>query len=421
MALEETDVLEYKEKPTDTFLKTVSAYANYHDGKIIFGINDNGEVVGLDNLSEERERIENKINDTFHPTPSYSLETNRDNKTITLTVYESPDKPYLVKGKTYKRNGASTIEVDKVEHGRLVLEGSNMTFDELEYPKGDLTFDILAKRMIEVVDIDSFGSDVMRTLGLITPTGSYTNAAAILADTNDFGGIDIVRFGATQDIILSRATFKGISAVAQFDGAMEQFVQYYQYEKIVGTKREMLYSIPLEAFREAVANAIVHRAWDVKSNVAVRMYDDHIEVASPGPLPPGITEEEYLSGSISHLRNPIIAQVFYRLRLIEMFGTGIARINRAYSEASTKPSFYISQQSIVVSLPTINGHSDEALSDVEEAIIELLGGGALLTRLEIESVIGISKDRVIRSLNSLIDRKLIHKQGHGRGTKYGAR
>ena len=126
-----------------------------------------------------------------------------------------------------------------------------------------------------------------------------------------------------------------------------------------------------------------------------------------------------MSGSISHLRNPIIAQVFYRLRLIEMFGTGIVRINRAYSEASTKPNFYISQQSIVVSLPTINGHSDEALSDVEEAIIELLGGGALLTRLEIESVIGISKDRVIRSLNSLIDRKLIHKQGHGRGTKYG--
>ncbi len=95
----------------------------------------------------------------------------------------------------------------------------------------------------------------------------------------------------------------------------------------------MVEKIPEAAFREAIANALIHRAWDINSHIRVSMFDDKIEVVvSPGGLPAGITAEEYLSGKLSILRNRNLANVFYRLGFVEIFGTGITRIKQLYEE-----------------------------------------------------------------------------------------
>ena len=91
------------------------------------------------------------------------------------------------------------------------------------------------------------------------------------------------------------------------------FRQYYEYERIKGSTREKISLIPEEAFREAVASALVHRTWDIDSHVNIAMFQDRIRITSPGGLPRGVSEEEYLRGGISILRNPIIGNVFYRL------------------------------------------------------------------------------------------------------------
>ena len=91
---------------------------------------------------------------------------------------------------------------------------------------------------------------------------------------------------------------------------MEMFRKYYQYEKIEGMERKVLERVPENAFREALANALVHRLWDMPASVKVSMYKDRIEISSPGGLPAGISREEYLDGQISMLRNPIIGNVF---------------------------------------------------------------------------------------------------------------
>ena len=112
----------------------------------------------------------------------------------------------------------------------------------------------------------------------------------------------------------------------QYDEIISVFKRYYQYEEINGFERKDRELIPEEAFREAVANSLVHRTWDVQSHIKISMYDDRIEITSPGGLPRELNEKEYLNGNISYLRNPIIGQLFFRLKYIEMFGTGILRI-----------------------------------------------------------------------------------------------
>lgn len=125
MFMHETKWLEFKSSITNAFIKTVSAYANYDGGKIIFGINDDGTVTGINNLDQTCLDIENRINDSVKPKPDYIFAIDRDKQTICLDVAPGRFKPYLYKGKAYKRNGTSTVEVDRIEMTRLILEGQN--------------------------------------------------------------------------------------------------------------------------------------------------------------------------------------------------------------------------------------------------------------------------------------------------------
>lgn len=142
-----------------------------------------------------------------------------------------------------------------------------------------------------------------------------------------------------------------LSALTAYEKALEMFRDYYQYEEIQDAYRKKVEKIPAAAFREAMANALIHRVWDVESQRRVSMFDDRIEIISPGGLPSGITEDEYLSGKLSILRNRNLANVFYRLGFVEIFGTGILRIKQLYEKSVKQPEFEVSKNSIKVMLP----------------------------------------------------------------------
>lgn len=414
MVVRESPIVEYKESVTPTFLKTVSAYANYGTGKIVFGVDDEGVAVGLANPVEECLRIENMINDSLDPAPRYSLEPDEKRGTVTLTVYEGQDKPYRSKGKAYRRNDSATVEVDRFEYGRLTLEGSNLTFDALTSARQDLSFHALEHKCIDHLGISELTPDIMRTLRLLGRDG-YTNAAALLADENEFPGIDCVRFGESEDVIFDRETTVGVSAIEQVDRAVAMFVRYYRYERIEGFERVQADRIPLEAFREAVANALVHRTWDVQANVQVALYNDRVVVTSPGSLPAGLTTEQYLYGQISVLRNPIVAEVFLKLDYIEKFGTGIARIRRAYRDSLSQPIFDVRGGMVTVTLPVTDAFEG---SEEEVQVLKALSGGRVMSRSEIEKQTGLSRTRTLTALESLLKRNAVVKQGTGRATKY---
>ncbi len=421
MGIREGFNLELKREVTKTFLKTVSAYANYNDGKIIFGITDNREIIGIENADDECLRIENMINDSIVPVPDFriDIEELEDKITIVLNIKKGRDTPYFYNGKAYKRSDTPTIEVDRFELRRLAIEGINMNYEERKASSQDLVFGVLESKLIGKAGIKNINLDILRTLNLYNKDGYYNFAAELLADSNDieFSGIDIVRFGKNINQILYRETLTKVSLLSQYDRAIEIFEQYYQYEEIEGFNRMEKELIPKEAFRESLANAIVHRVWDVNSNIQIYMYEDRIEVISPGGLPEGISKEEYLFGNISVLRNPIIAGIFYRLNIIERFGTGIMRINNEYSNSISKPSFDVKNNSINIVLPILNMGMSNLLED-EALVFKILGDEIELSRGEIEDKSGFNKSKTLRLINNLVDKGIIEKLGKGPGTTY---
>ena len=236
----------------------------------------------------------------------------------------------MYKSKAYKRNDTATIEVDTLEFSRLVLDGKNIRFEELPCKNQDLSFEVLQCKLKESIQIETFNQDTLRILNLYDNVNGLNNAAGLLADKNHFPGIDIVKFGENISIIQKRTTVENISILDAYEKALAVFRDYYQYEVIQGADRKKMEKIPEAAFREAIANALIHRVWDVDTHIRVSMFDDRVEVVSPGGLPSGITAEEYLSGKLSVLRNRNLANVFYRLGFVEIFGIGITRIKQLY-------------------------------------------------------------------------------------------
>ena len=146
------------------------------------------------------------------------------------------------------------------------------------------------------------------------------------------------------------------------------------------------------------------------------MFQDRIEISSPGGLSPGISQEEYLHGQVSILRNPILGNVFFRLKYIEKFGTGILRINHAYADSIEKPSYRIFENSIQVVLPLLK--SAESLTGFEKEILNLLRQHNAMSRAEISSKTGLEKGKTIRILNGMLTKNIILKQGSTRSVKY---
>ena len=414
--MRETRTLEFKETITNTFLKTVSAFSNYDGGSILFGIDDNGNVKGLPDIKQACLDIENKINDSISPQPNYTLEVQNNNQTIKLTVKSGIQKPYLYKSKAYKRNDTATIEVDTLEFSRLILEGKNIRFEELPCKDQELSFEILYSKLKESVQIETFNRDTLKTLNLYDNINGYNNAGGLLADRNHFPGIDMVKFGESISIIQKRVTFENISILEVYEKAIAVFRDYYEYEVIQEADRKKVEKIPEAAFREAIANSLIHRVWDVESQIRVLMFDDRIEVVSPGGLPSGITVNEYLAGKLSALRNRNLANVFYRLGFVEIFGTGIIRIKQLYEESLAKPEFEVSENAIKVVLPIFENNFN--LSEDEKAIYKVLSKTMLKSISEIAPYVPFGKSKTTQLLKSMGQKGVVVVEGKGRSTKY---
>lgn len=413
--MKENKQLEFKSDITNTFLKTVSAFANYNGGKIIFGVEDDGEVVGLNNPVQACLDIENKINDTIRPQPQYELSVQDVEKTVTLMVEPGAHKPYTYKSKAYRRNDTATIEVDELELSRLILQGKNINYENLTAADQNLRFRILEERAKSEIGIRSLNKDVLKTLNLYNDENGYNHAAELLADINHFPGIDIARFGDSISVILKRVTFENESILSELENAVEVYRDFYQYEEIDGMSRKKVERIPEEAFREAIANALIHRTWDVNAQIRVLMFEDRIEISSPGGLPSGLSEAEYLKGNVSILRNPILGNVFYRLHIVEILGTGILRIRESYQNSAKKPSFEIYDNSLTVILPVVR---DAEMSQDESMVYGTLSKNIPKSISEIMPELPFGRSKTASILKSLAEKNYVTILGKGKSTRY---
>lgn len=409
---------ELKSKLNDKFLKTVSSFANYNDGRIIFGLDNEGNSIGLDDLDETKLKIENKINDSIKPRPSFNIDIDFENSNIILTIFEGENKPYYYNNKAYKRSDSSDVEVDRDELSDLILYGKNLDYEQITSNDQNLTFDYFNTEANDRMGILDPDLDLLRSFDLYSNNSGYNNAGLLISDHNYYNVVDFVKFGDSISDIDFRKTLDNISILEAFNNMIDYYRQYYNKEVIVGKSRETLEKVPYKAFREAMANALVHRRWDRDEYISVSFYNDRVEISSPGGLPDGISEYEYLNRRVSSPRNPIISNVFSRFRYIDRLGTGIFRIKEAYQDSISEPVFEISENYVTVILPIIEEIVFDDISPDAKKVLDSLLSNDLLSRIELEELTGFGKDKVIRLLNDLRSIGVVEIVGNGRGTKY---
>lgn len=429
----ETRYVEFKEKYTKSILKSITAFANYHDGRILVGIADSGLITGVENTKETRLSIENAINDNVRPRPDYEIieEIIEYKRVICIQVYKGLHTPYIFDGKAYKRSDTSTVPVEKHEYDELVLYGRNLSFEELEYSAQVLEFTKLKGILARKINLSEMDSNVLKSLELIKDN-KYTNAAALLADQNAFAGVGVDFVVYADDSMMAikdRISLSCVSVLEHFDTAMLFFRKHInQGEVINGAYRELAPEVPEVAFREAVANAIIHRDYSRNGNNRIEFFNDRIEITSIGGLPIGISKEEYINGNFSNSRNRIIADVFLRCRIIEKMGTGIRRIKFSYAQHREKPTFRVFDNTIQIILPKINAQNldvQENLplnsSNEEEKLYNYIKASYGVTRSEVEAFMGIKKTKATGLINRLAEQNAIYKTGLGKSTIYKAR
>ena len=370
----ESKYVEYKKEYTKSILKTVSAMANYHDGYVVVGIDDNLKVIGVDEPKSFKLYLENAINDNILPRPYYEIsEENKDGKiVIIIKIFAGENTPYLYGNKAYKRMDTSTVPTNKIEYENLILKGRNIGYDALMYEGKNNKFNYLNNKLRDRLGVGVINADILKTLGLMNGD-NYTIAAALLSDNNpiNHAGIILVRFADIGLNIRDKQILRNISLLEQFDKSIEFYHKHINTREVIkGVYRETIEEIPLVAYREAIANAIVHREYMLESDIRVEIFEDRVEIISPGGLPIGITEEEYLDGRVSIPRNRIIADIFLRLGIIERLATGIRRIREYYKNSGVNPEFLIAQNSIKVILPKINHktNSSEPINKFENQL-----------------------------------------------------
>lgn len=433
----ETKTMEFKREYSRTILKTVSAFANYYDGQIIIGIDDSLKVIGVEDSVSVKLTIENAINDNITPKPYFEITDDiiENKKILILKIFSGESTPYIYNGKAYRRIDTSTVPVDRNEYENLILKGRNLSYDSLTFDGEDLEFQYLNNIIRDRLDIGALTADIMKTLELMS-NNKFNIAAALLSDKNPIlnSGISLIRFDEESKLnIKDRLYLKNISIIEQYDKSMDFFKKHINISEIIDAAyRKTIEEVPIVAFREALANAIVHREYMVDIDIRVEFFDDRIEIISPGGLPPGISEEEYLDGRISMPRNKIIANIFLRLGIIERLATGIRRIKGYYKAYKVSPEFYLSPNAIKVVLPKIisetmmvkeseSNWANERMNERSEneiILINQLEISHTLSRKQAEDLLGLKKTQTVQILNELVKNGIIIRLGRGKDTIY---
>lgn len=431
--LGENKYTEFKSLYTKSLLKTVSAYANYHDGIILVGINDQKEIIGIENLDDTRLQIENAINDAIDPRPYYEIEVKQyeQKNVLLIQIFKGDNTPYLYEKKAYKRLDTASVPVDRRALEELILYGKNMTYEMIKAPVQELTFSVLKSKLKERLSLEDLSNDLLITLELKSKK-EYNLAAALLSDHNPIknANLQLIAYeGSSVSNIKDRQPLLNVSLLKQFDLGIDFFKKHINQSEIIrDAYRELVAEVPLVAYREALANLIVHRDYSRAVDARVEIFNDRIEIMSPGGLPIGISESEYLSGRISVLRNRIVGDIFYRLQIVEKLATGIRRIKEYYQPYPEEPEFYIEENSITVVLPKINQNKERVASDKnnlpaelsenEIRILSLLAENESMTRQQIEEALNLKKTQTNELIKGLKRSRKLIQVGSGRSTAY---
>ena len=424
----ESDCLELKAVINNDFKKEIIAFANTNGGEIYIGVANDGTVVGVDNIEKEMERISSMIHDGIHPdlVPFTSVEavTMEKKQLIHVTVFRGGKPPYHLTDKglkpsgVYVRHGITSIPASQEMIREMIRQSDGITYDKVRSMNQELTFRYAGQYFGER-DI-SFQEENKRTLGLIDADGFYTNAGLLLSDQCEHSIKCAVFEGLGKTHFKTRKEFNG-SVLKQLEDAYEYIsLNNNVRADFSGLERIENFDYPEYALREALLNTIVHRDYNYSGSTIINIFSDRIEFVSIGGLVKGITLADILHG-VSQSRNMVLANIFYRLKLIESYGTGIQRILESY-QGTIQPRFLPEASSFVTILPNTNV-GDAIQTSVqgtspEEQVLGRLLTKTEITRKDVEKLLGCSSFPARKILNSLLTQNKITVTGNARATRY---
>ncbi len=445
----ESETLEFKREVTKTFCREIVAFLNTRGGRILVGIDDDGTVLGVrDPDAEMRRIVDMAVNDVcpeIREFLSLSVIEVEGFDVVEVTVEEGDRKPYCIAQKgfipagVYVRCGSSNTHASVELIRSMILESDGAAYEERRCANQDLTFTRAAEefRKAEI----EFGPAQQRTLGLTTSEGRYTNLALLLSDQNPFS-IRCAVFNDTRGLeFQSRKEFDG-SLLAQIDSVLDYLdLTNRTCNKYEGARRIDRRDYPLQALREAILNSVVHRDYDCDGPVLIRVYLDRMEIVSLGGLVRGITMED-LGYGVSVSRNPKLAQVLYRLRLVEGYGLGIQTIYAVYSGHHTEPVFDAAPNTFVAILPNLNyGLPTTRYASIgaktrkppvkvetaiavpgcvgrEDALLSLASSTDSFTRSQASQLLATGRDATLAVLNKMVREGKLVKTGSTKAVRY---
>lgn len=421
---------ELKVELTKDIKKEIVAFANTNDGTIYIGIDDSGNVIGLKNADKDLESLSGMIREGIKSDLTLYTKIYRerieDKDIIIVKVSEAPNKPYYLSDKglkssgVYLRHGNTSVQASEEVIKKMLIESNSNSFENNVSSIQDLHFEYL-KNIFKNHNIE-INDNKFKTLSIVNLNNRYTNLGLLLSDECPYSIKCAIFDGNSKIEFKDRKEFTG-SVLKQANEVFEYLNLFNKTKgRIVGLERIDTKDYPEYAIRESLLNAIIHRDYNYKGSILISLYDDHFEITSLGGIVKGLSLNDLYLG-ISESRNPNLANIFYRLKYVESFGTGIGRIIQSYDDYNKKPIFVDTDNAFNVTLYNVNYvENDEKIlpSNLtqEEKIVEYLKKNNKINRNIVEQLLDISSTRAKNILNNMCKNKLIVRVGSGKNIIY---
>ena len=437
MLLFENQNIEFKQEYVPDIRKEVMGFANAEGGTVYVGIRKDGTVFGVGDPDGVMLQIVNSLKDALAPDTMPFVRVNsveiEGKQVVEINVTTGTNRPYYLREKglkpsgVYVRKGSSTQPMTEEGIRKMIFQNSGRSFELCRSMNQELTFHTLQaemqKRLIEL------GTSQMRTLKLIGEDGLYTNLALLLSDQCETTTKVALFQGTDKEVFRDRKEFTG-SILKQLE-EVYQFINLLNKTKATfsGLDRTDMRDYPEEAVRESLLNSIVHRDYSFSGSNLVNIYENRMEFVSLGGLVSGLELKSIFLG-VSQSRNPNLAAVFYRMRLIESYGTGIGKIERAYKTYQFQPEFETAKGVFRVTLPNRNEEQERekqttesvdtmvSLNEQKSLIVQYAKENGSVTRKEVEDLIGAGTTKAFRLLKELCEAGKLEQKGNGKLSTY---
>lgn len=437
----ESSTLEWKKEipRNDQIIKTVIGFCNQCGGKLVIGVTNSGDIVGVpgDVIQESLEFLEKAIYKASHPTILPRVYTQRfgEKMLLIIEVTSGMNKPYFRKSEGMEKG-------TYIRLGRSTLKATREIINELQWQSQGLNYETLPQYRSKMTDLDEEKIksylDNRSNQGTVKLSKSVLYSYQLLIEEHSKSyptNLGLLVFGKRTQHFFSEAMiicseFKGQSgrdAIASVDCEGTLFEQFekslsfiisrlsksFEIRKI---KRKEQLEIPEVAIREALLNAIVHRNYHIQAPTKIAIYNDRIEFFSPGSLPGPLNTDNLMAG-ITYLRNPMICKIFREAGYIEKLGTGLISIFSTYKEMKLEePKFIEGENFVKIILPrTAEKNRNEATDDLVKTLFVYTNE---ISIEDVQKALKVSRQTAARKMNVLIDKGKVIRTGKTRSIRY---